>query len=287
MLKNFLSVLFNSGEQVCVSNSQYAYMSIPVEELYNESVTLVSANPDIKPRSVSVRNLNLIALNPIVGNREDVNCVAFRSFLVEMDGMDLKDQYSYIKEMRMPYSACVFSGGKSLHFAITLSEDLGTLDTYRYLSSWILNVMKKADQSTKNPSRCIRIAGGIRDGKEQKLVELKARVSLEELNAWLSQFEHLRPPPPMQYRAPESKVGLDTLPMWVSEALRDGVSAYAVAKGDGRNQRWFKIFCEFAKRGYTSEESMGILDHYFEEESDFGRREWETIAKSAEKFKVG
>lgn len=287
MLKNFLNVLFNSGEHVCVSDNKYAYLSMPVENLYGEEVELVSENEKVRPRWVEVKNLTLISLNPIVGNREDGNCTAFRSFLVELDGMALPEQYAYVQSMKMPYSACVFSGSKSLHFAVTLSEDLGSIETYRYLSTWILNVMGKADQSTKNPSRGLRIAGGLREGKEQRLVELKGRVPLEEINAWLSNFEHLRPPPPTQYRLPEGKLGLDTLPVWVSTALQEGVSSYAVSNGEGRNQRWFKVFCEFAKRGYTSEESMGLLDQYFDEESDFTRTEWETIAKSAEKFKVG
>ena len=261
-------------------------MSVPLENLHEKTVRLISSNPAISPKMVGVSQLQLVALNPIKGNREDENCTALRTFLVEIDTIPLKDQYDYVQSMRLPYSMIVFSGGKSLHFGITLSEDLSSLETYKYLATWILNVMSKADQNTKNPSRGIRMAGAMRDGKEQKLIELKRRIPLGDLNAWLSQFEHLRPPPPAKYVEVSDK-GLDTLPRWVTSALEAGVSSYAVSNGEGRNQRWFKIFCEFAKRGFSSEESMGLLQKYFEEESDFKQSEWETIAKSAEKFKVG
>lgn len=286
MLRNFLSLLFDSGEEICVSDSKYAHMSVPLENLHEKTVRLISSNPAISPKMVGVSQLQLVALNPIKGNREDENCTALRTFLVEIDTIPLKDQYDYVQSMRLPYSMIVFSGGKSLHFGITLSEDLSSLETYKYLATWILNVMSKADQNTKNPSRGIRMAGAMRDGKEQKLIELKRRIPLGDLNAWLSQFEHLRPPPPAKYVEVSDK-GLDTLPRWVTSALEAGVSSYAVSNGEGRNQRWFKIFCEFAKRGFSSEESMGLLQKYFEEESDFKQSEWETIAKSAEKFKVG
>lgn len=287
MLRNFLSLLFDSGEEVCASNNKYAYLSMPLESLYQNKVTLISENRAIYPQTVNVENVQLIAINPIKGNRKDENCTAFRTFLIEVDNMPLKDQYDYIQSIRMPYSVCVFSGGKSLHFGITLAEDLNSIETYRYLANWILRIASKADSNTKNPSRSIRIPEAVRDGKKQKLVEIKGRIPLEQLNAWLSQFDHLRPPPPRTYVESTEKIGLDTLPFWVTAALEQGVSSYAISNGDGRNQRWFKIFCEFAKRGYTSEESMAILHKYFDEEKDFRRQEWETIAKSAEKFKVG
>lgn len=287
MLRNFLSVLFDSGEEVCVSDSKYANLSIPLDSLYQNSVTLVSPNPSVFPKKVEIRDIKLIAINPIKGNREDENCTALRTFLVEVDNMPLKDQYDYIQSLKMPYSVCVFSGGKSLHFGITLAEDLNSLETYKYLATWILNIANKADRNTKNPSRSIRVPGSIRDGREQKLLELKSRIPLEQLNAWLSEFQHLRPAPQKEYGVSSNKIGLDTLPIWLTTALREGVSSYAFSRGGGRNQTWFKIFCEFAKRGYSSEESMSLLHKYFDEEKDFKRQEWETIAKSAEKFKVG
>jgi hypothetical protein len=262
-------------------------MSMPLESLYQNKVTLISQNESIFPKTTEIENIQLIAINPIKGNREDENCTAFRTFLVEVDNMPLKDQYDYIQSIGMPYSVCVFSGGKSLHFGITLAEDLSSIDIYRYLATWILNIVSKADRNTKNPSRSIRVPDAVRGDKKQKLLEIKSRIPLEQLNAWLSEFDHLRPAPPRQYSDVSEKVGLDTLPMWVTAALKEGVSSYAVSNGEGRNQRWFKIFCEFAKRGYRSDEYLGLLDKYFDEEKDFKRQEWETIAKSAEKFKIG
>ena len=124
---------------------------------------LKSANPEkVDDIFCSFEMINMLAINPIEGFRRDKNVTAFRSFLVELDDGKLSEQMKYVKNKNMPYSACVFSGGKSLHFVITLEEPLPSLNLYKQISKWILNVMDKADSQTSNPSRSVRFPGNLR-----------------------------------------------------------------------------------------------------------------------------
>ncbi|WP_214676866.1 hypothetical protein, partial [Escherichia coli] len=85
-----------------------------------------SPKEDKDVRFIKEDRINLIAINPIKGWRRDDQVTAFRTFLIELDDGSLEEQSKYVKEMDMPFTACIFSGNKSLHFAITLDQDLPT-----------------------------------------------------------------------------------------------------------------------------------------------------------------
>jgi hypothetical protein len=270
-------LLFKEEEEVCVSQDKYAYRSIPLADLGMGSFEL-TANNGVDKVFCSPDQIKLIALNPIKGERNDENCTAFRTFLVELDEDSLREQYAYVKSMRMPYSACVFSGNKSLHFAITLEEDLPSLDVYRFLAEWILNVMSKADQNTKNPSRMIRFPGTMREEGEQKLLELKDKVSLPELQHWLSQFPGQKPIIAKKTAAAPRDADLVLLPDWVQNDLILGIDT-----SKGRNSRWFAIAYECGLQGFSEDDTIALLDNFFNEERDFKRREWISALKSGVK----
>ena len=200
-----------------------------------------------------------------------------------MDDDTLPKQLKYVKDMEMPYSACVYSGSKSLHFAITLDQDLPSYEIYYYYATWILNVMDKADKNTKNPSRSIRMAGAMREtGREQKLVQIFDRISLSTLNAWLSNFEKMRPKnffaeKREKVERPESGRA-DLIPTWVMFELDNGIDT-----SRGRNSRWFQLASEFGKAGFSEEETVNFLDEYFTPEYDFKKAEWLIAVRSGVK----
>ncbi len=291
MRERFLKLFIDENETFCVSPNKYGYHSVGWDVLKEKSFKLVpppSDDPTKENKTLDLpfSKMSMLALNPVSGFRRDENVTAFRSFLVEMDSGLLKDQYEYVKGSELPYSACVFSGGKSLHFAVCLDSSLGSLENYSFVAQWILNILKKADQQTKNPTRCIRMPDVQRPrGSMQKLLEIKERISFETLNAWLSQYPDCRP----QIYVPNTDEvvypDVDELPRWVIKALSMGVSEYSAKYGKGRNDTWFKIFSEMAKQGRSAEESMRSLEKDFSPERDFGVREWRTIAHSAVKGK--
>ena len=191
--KRFLETLFNEDEQVCVTDHKAAYRSIPLSDLRNKLVDLTK-NDGSDFKLVPVESLKLISINPIKGPRNDESCTAYRNFLIEMDDSALAQQWSYIQELNLPYSLCVFSGGKSLHFAVCLQESLPSEEIYRYYAEWILNVVSQADQNTKNPSRGIRIPGVEREpGQFQKLIDARDRISHDTLLSWLNDYRGFKP----------------------------------------------------------------------------------------------
>lgn len=275
----FLKLLFNEGEQICVSDCKGGYHSISQD--LDKNIVLVSPNEEKEPRAIKEDDINLIAINPIQGWRRDENVTAFRTFLVEVDDGSLPQQLNYIKDMGMPYSACVFSGNKSLHFAITLDQDLPTYDLYYDVAEWILNIMDKADRVTKNPSRSIRFPNNRRkDGKKllQALVEIKGRVKYTELAKWLQKYPQHNPAEKRKYKKNTTTKTIGGIPAWVLIKLREGID-----ESKGRNNEWFSIAMELAKVGYTDEEMIESFSQFFIPERDFSQREWETIMKSAYK----
>jgi hypothetical protein len=281
-----LKLMFREGETVCVSHNKYGYHSIPLEECFKEKVTLVppskaeESEEEWKQRfeSVDTNEIRMAALNPIKGFRQDLNCTAFRNFLIEMDYGELKHQLEYVKKQGMPYSAVVFSGGKSLHFLISLAEDVPDEKTYRKIAEWVLAIMTAADQNTKNPSRSIRVPGPKRDESKQALVEFKGPVSMKDLGAWLGQYQHLMPKEKPK-REPSGDPDLDRIKPWAAYALKFGLDPTK-----GRNKQWFSIACEFALAGYSEDDTISKLEQFFSPDRDFKEREWLTAIKSAFKY---
>lgn len=285
--KKLLSLMFKPGETVCVSHNKYGYHSIPLEEVLTKSeVTLVPTEDSCAKRNLEwipenfdsspTDKLTLVSLNPVKGFREDINVTAYRSFLIEMDYGPLAQQLAYAKAMGMPYSAVVFSGNKSLHFLITLDQDLPSYEVYYHMAEWILGTMTMADPNTKNPTRSIRIPGVEREpGKLQRLVELNGPVKLQDLSAWLRKHPEGKPET-TEKRAVSEYPDLKLVKPWVGKRLRDGLDPR-----QGRNTQWYAIACEFALAGFSEDDTIDKLRNYFTPDRDFKEREWKVTIRSA------
>lgn len=275
--KQLLELMFREGESVCVSPNKFGYHSVPLEDaIFGETVTLLPPNPESKTIKPDTDKLILVALNPIVGFRVDANCTGFRNFLIEMDVGTQEQQKEYIAARAMPYSAAVFSGGKSLHYLISLEDDLPNEATWRMVNQWCLNIMTLADQNCKNPSRSIRLPGAMRDtGKMQELVEIKTTVSYAELSAWLKTYPQCAPKPEPKRQKPSETPTLDRVRPWVKKRIVGGLDPK-----QSRNTQWFAIACEFAIAGFSEEDATDILEGYFNEDTDFKKREWKASIRS-------
>lgn len=280
--------MFRPGETICVSHNEFGYHSIALERALDGIVTLVPTQESLEKRKLTLEEgierlessrMILCALNPIKGYRHDANCTAFRNFLVEVDYGPLAEQLAYIKKIGMPYSACVFSGNKSLHFLISLDTDLPSENVYRHFSQWILKIVTLADQNTQNPSRSIRIPGAWRSpSQKQRLVEIKGPVAVKDLVAWLNQHPNEKPKE-KEKRVRSGSRDFSQIKPWVIEALTNGIDP-----SKGRNKQWFSIACEFALAGYSEDDTLDILAEYFSPDRDFKEREWKTAIKSGFKY---
>lgn len=277
--------MFRPEETVCVSHNKYGYHSIPLEMAFSDKVTLVPTPESCDKRrivwspevfeKVSSDQLTLVALNPIKGWRQDECCTALRSFLVEIDTGDPKSQLDYVKSRKMPFSAAIFSGNKSMHFLITLDEDLKDEKSYRTISEWILGIMTMADQQTKNPSRSIRIPGGLRKEGRQRLAIFNGPVKGSDLSDWLKLHPGARPKQKKRGDLPED-VDFSRIKKWARKLLRKGIDP-----NKGRNRQWYAIAFEFALSGYPEDDTIKYLEKFFEPDRDFKEREWLVTIGSA------
>lgn len=275
--KQFLDLFFNKNETICVSDCQGGYHSISQEELEGD-IRLVSPREEKEDRFITEQDISLVAINPVKGWRRDENTTAYRTFMIECDDMGLSDQVNYVESMKMPYSYACFSGGKSIHFAIVLDRDIPGEHIYRFTYEWILNIMKEADQKTKNPTRCVRFPGFIRreTGKQQALLRISKRISYNDFANWLNRHPDKRPKQLERKVARSYEPNIDGVNKWAKVALAEGVHNME----GSRNQMWMSIGCEWAINGFGLDETIGYLHKYFEEQSDFKEREWLTAIKS-------
>lgn len=277
--QDFLELLFNPDEEICVSYNQYGYHSVKQTDLGGD-IVLKSPSDKVDDETINEYDINLIAMNPITGFRSDKNVTGLRTFLVEMDDGSIESQREYIKSMGMPYSVCVFSGNKSLHYGITVDEDFINIAQWRTLAQWILNIMSLADPMTKNPSRSIRFPDNIRkDGKQLKqgLVELKGRIPRDELLIWVHKYPQCKPKPKKDVYAERADIPVVSegdMPDWLYYKLRDGV-VYE------RNGTWFKYGCAMANQGFDIHQTIELFNKFYVEEMDFNREEWINCIESA------
>jgi len=280
--------MFRPGETICVSHNQFGYHSIPLENAMNGPVVLVPTQDSLDKRKITLEQgiermesiqMILCALNPIRGFREDLNCTAFRNFLVEVDYGPLAEQLAYVRKIGLPYSACVFSGNKSLHFLVSLDTDLPSENVYRHFSEWILNIVSLADDKTKNPSRSIRIPGAWREPKKlQRLVEIRGQTPIRDLVKWLNEHPDAKPVQSAK-REISGHEDFNRIKPWVHSVLHNGINP-----SKGRNQQWFAIACEFALAGYSEDDTIGKLSHFFSPDRDFKEKEWKTAIHSGFKY---
>jgi hypothetical protein len=134
-------------------------------------------------------------INPIIKGRSrgQNNVKKIRTFLFENDDLSLEEQEAKVRESGLPYTACVFSGNKSLHYFITLKDALEDKVEYDAIWNAIAKVLEthnyKADAAVCDTARFGRLPNAKRHqtGKIQTLAKLNGRVSLETLEHWLTQ----------------------------------------------------------------------------------------------------
>lgn len=206
----FFKTLFRPGEYSCFGS------------LYSSNVSEVPLEEYLNSENVRSRGYHeFYCINPLNGEqdfgylakpdrdeytprRADINVTAYRNFVFEIDSTDLESQMKLLKASKLPWSAIVYSGGKSYHAVLALENALEAsyhtvegVTLYKKIwkriaafldelgHSMKLPLVKDAvnfvDPTSQNPSRLTRFPNFRRDtGKFQKIVHLGDRVSNEE-----------------------------------------------------------------------------------------------------------
>lgn len=130
-----------------------------------------------------------IRVNPMDGNGDrDLNVVDYRFALVESDEMEIEKQLSTLKELQLPVSTVVHSGGKSLHAWVRVDAD--NMEEYKERVNFLFEVCNKngmrLDKQNRNPSRLSRLPGVFRGGSKQFIVATNTGLqSWREWKEWI------------------------------------------------------------------------------------------------------
>lgn len=129
-----------------------------------------------------------IRFNPLDGEgvRND-NVTEFRHALVESDSVPVGRQVAIIRELQLPVTALVSSGGKSAHAIVRV--DARNYDEYRQRVDELYRICREnglpVDTQNKNPSRLSRMPGVERGGRKQWLMGLHmGRESWADWREW-------------------------------------------------------------------------------------------------------
>lgn len=139
-------------------------------------------------------------VNPLDGNdMNDKNVVAYRHALIEADGIGIQKQIEFIKKLKLPYTALVHSGNKSVHCYVKIEAD--NAEEYKsrvtFLYDFCLKNWFEIDKANRNPSRACRIPGVHRGNQWQYVIAYGDA----EFNSWNEWYKWTA-----EYRASEMKV---------------------------------------------------------------------------------
>lgn len=180
--------MFRKGEGVCLTDSPKGTGVIQFEKslhIDNPAPQFICLNPlDLEKDNYPVKPYHR-GDRP---RRADANVTSYRNLMLEMDGKSVEEQLTEIQAKRLPYTYLVYSGGKSVHAVICLTEGV-TREEYSQLFTYLGYIFPHHDPTSKNPSRLTRTAGAIRDNQtEQSLLDVRRRISKEQLLKWIARF---------------------------------------------------------------------------------------------------
>lgn len=200
-LKEYLGALFRPGDTVnfVVSSFEKDGKFLPSGKGVNKSFEeLIKACDTYEDIGYILGDWNPKAgawarINPMSGEGcKNSDVEEFRHCLIESDSLPKEEQLRKIRELNLPCSALVDSGGKSIHAIVKI--DAGKDEKlYRERVSKLHEFLAKndfpVDKACKNPSRLSRIAAVTRDGKRQKLIAVN--IGMPSYQQWQDNWELL------------------------------------------------------------------------------------------------
>ncbi|HEY9661971.1 MAG TPA: hypothetical protein V6C65_26240 [Allocoleopsis sp.] len=199
---SFLNTLFDNDECIQIIN-RYDFkrgFEIPVEEA------------KVKMTDMEVTfDGQLVTLN---GTKD--GSTILRNLLFEIDnaGWSPEQQVQWFKDRGLPFTSMVFTGSKSVHVVISLETPVKDMDAYKRIHHAIWQALDGVpDKQTNHPGLTTKVPGGYRlkgnQKNEQKLLELRGRVTLLQLREFLAAkncLHYLTPKPKREYRQSNAKV---------------------------------------------------------------------------------
>lgn len=132
-----------------------------------------------------------LGMNPakemnVIRNRHNVS--KMRNLVLEFDDkLPLDEQIPFMKSKGIPYSLCTYSGGKSYHFMICLTDPITSQLKYEQLFNKLYVYLDELpDISMRDYSKFTRLPLGSRNGILQELKEFNRRINIEEIEVFFN-----------------------------------------------------------------------------------------------------
>lgn len=250
--QEFINTLFDPGQQTCYAKSAKGYrvMKKPIDGAQLFCINALHPTKDLNPRQDWHKSNK--------ARRDDKNVVCLRNFLIELDDMNLDSQIGYVRS-ELPVTSITYSGGKSYHFIISLTNPCETKSEYDDIANKIFTLLPKADRSCKNPSRFSRLPGAIRSdtNKLQELVLLSERIDKVELLKML---------PDVKLRSYDNKfqASQGKGKAWASVRIRQVINpdniAEEIEKHRGRDNFFYYLGNRITEMGASDETRQRLIE---------------------------
>lgn len=199
-VNKYFNNLFNKGDGVCMGG--YKATDVEAYTGVGESVgNFVCVNPLDSDLDHGHELKSYYRVDK--PRRADINVTELRSFVFEMDSVDLETQLEILENCGIPFSSITYSGSKSYHAVLSLSASVSDvphtdegITSYKHTWQRLRAKIDRSgydlgfeppsgksfvDSSCQNPSRLTRIPGAIREnGRIQELVHIGERISMQE-----------------------------------------------------------------------------------------------------------
>jgi hypothetical protein len=174
-ITEFLERVFLPGETICICWDAFKPENSPKWIPANSGqfatletiLNLLKRSPGFWPEGNKQPYYNpeagvWIRINPIKSGDDsgtDASVDSFRHLLVEFDGKPKQEQWAIFLDSKLPISAVIDSGGKSLHAWVRV--DANSLEEFRKRQKQVYDYLADYidDSSNKNPSRFSRLPG--------------------------------------------------------------------------------------------------------------------------------
>ena len=191
-----LNAAFEPGEGVCIVPAKLneELREIPASEgtvLSREEWTRLLDAHNGNPNGIfssSKRTGLYIRVNPMrQGRGTDADVSAFRHCLIESDEVSKIEQFHALLHSRLPISAVIDSGKKSIHAWVRV--DATSRDEYTERQKMVADYMAamgfKIDPKNKNPSRFSRLPNCVRFDSRQELIAVK--IGAPSFSEWVAE----------------------------------------------------------------------------------------------------
>lgn len=191
--RQFLKAAFAEGEGVRIAIARHgedgrelpkdAGVTLSREE-WLRKLDKANGNPN-KFLKTSERNGIFVSVNPMkIGGSKDVDVTCFRHALLEFDNISQQEQWGIINQSRIPCTAIISSGGKSIHAWVRVDAKDRQEFSERVKALYEHFAQYRPDEKNKNPSRFSRLPNCERGNARQELLAIK--VGCESFAEWLA-----------------------------------------------------------------------------------------------------